>query len=150
MVVQKYDFNVEYCKSADNVVADFFSRNPEGKFATMPSNSLSIDVLFLDDVECTNYKCNQINYTGELNESLKNFKELQKSDPMSNLIRKKLEGKEFTKNFVIEQGILFRFNEKGGLWQIVIPEILTHRLMDCVHSKLGHPGTYKTSAYLSQ
>lgn len=32
LLLQQYTFSVTYCRGIDNVVADFFSRNPEGKF----------------------------------------------------------------------------------------------------------------------
>lgn len=32
LLLQQYDFEVEYSKGVDNIVADFFSRNPESKF----------------------------------------------------------------------------------------------------------------------
>lgn len=150
LVLQQYDFSVEYCKGVDNVVADFFSRNPEGKFINTPSNYLSIDVLFNDNTDHITYNCNQMMYTGEVIHSLKHLEELQKVDPVVIEIRKKLENNELTKIFVIEHGILFRYMEKGEVWQIVIPETLTKGLINCVHTKLGHPGTYKTIAYISQ
>ena len=33
---------------------------------------------------------------------------------------------------------------------MVIPECLTNQLVDCIHSKLGYPGVYKTTMYLRQ
>lgn len=45
LFLQQYDFVVSYCRGKDNVVADFFSRNPRGKFECQGQNQLSIDVL---------------------------------------------------------------------------------------------------------
>lgn len=69
LLLQQYDFEVTYCKGVDNVVADFFSRNPCGKFETSLSKSLSIDV-----IDCgTN---NEIECSKEINQSLKNLEKL--------------------------------------------------------------------------
>lgn len=32
LLLQQYSYSVAYCRGIDNIVADFFSRNPEGKF----------------------------------------------------------------------------------------------------------------------
>lgn len=89
-------------------------------------------------------------YSSDLNHSLKNLETLQKDDPMASSILQKLKNNELTKIFVVKEGILFRYNEREEIWQIVIPEIIIGKLMDCIHAKLGHPGIYKTTAYIAQ
>ena len=32
LLLQQFSFEISYCKGSENVVADFFSRNPNGKF----------------------------------------------------------------------------------------------------------------------
>ena len=48
MILQKYDFDVTHYSGQDNIVADFFNRNPSGKFEDMESNTLTIHELILD------------------------------------------------------------------------------------------------------
>ena len=33
LILQQYNFNISYCRGVDNIMADFLSRNPNGKFA---------------------------------------------------------------------------------------------------------------------
>lgn len=151
LILQQYDFSVEYCRGVDNIVADFFSRNPEGKFESdLRSNHLSIDVLFAESYSTETYECNQLVFSKELENSLINLENLQIQDAAINIIRIRVQNNELANIFVIKNGILFRHVQKGDVWQIVVPEILTKNIIDCVHSKLGHPGFYKTAAYISQ
>ena len=42
MILPKYDFDVIDCSGQDNIVADFFSRNPSGKFEDKEFNTLTV------------------------------------------------------------------------------------------------------------
>lgn len=150
LLLQQYDFRVEYCIGVDNIVADFFSRNPEGKFEAPLSDRLSIDVLFNEDRDHLSYECDQVAYSDDVKHSLRNLESLQKNDPASSLIIKKIENKEINKFFVVKEAILFRYYEKWNIWHKVIPHVITDKLIDCIHAKLGHPGIYKTTNYIWQ
>lgn len=52
--------------------------------------------------------------------------------------------------YIIEYGILFRRNKTEDQWQVVIPGNLSAQIMECVHSKLGHPGVFKTLTYIKR
>lgn len=73
LVLQQYDFQVEYCRGKDNIIADFFSRNPEGRFENTRSNQLSIDVLCVEQNDRGVYECSTVEFTEDLNHSLKNL-----------------------------------------------------------------------------
>lgn len=100
-------------------------------------------------VDQFSFECNRIGFLKELCHSLKNLENLQKQDSEVNAIIKQVENQELNQMFLIKKGILFRHVEKGDIWQLVIPEVLIIDLINCVHAKLGHPGCYKTTAYLS-
>lgn len=51
LLIQEFSFAVKYCTGRDNVVADFFSRNPNGKFEEENSERIIISVLLLADVD---------------------------------------------------------------------------------------------------
>lgn len=60
ILLQSYDFDIQYCKGADNIVADFFSRNPESRFESVRPNELSIDVIKVNDSPGMYFSCNGI------------------------------------------------------------------------------------------
>lgn len=142
LLIQQYDFEVKYCKGSDNVIADFFSRNPSGKFESPQSTTLSIDVLGANDVG--------IEYPETLSQSLKNLAVLQLQDVYISKIMDRIKDDNEVAFYVLYENILFRKDDYLGLWQVVIPMSLARELMACVHTKLGHPGVYKTTMYLRQ
>lgn len=148
LLLQQYDFSVEYCKGSDNVVADFFSRNPRGRFESISQGHLSVDVLDVNEKKIEINKCAGVSFTPEVLNDFKNLECLQREDKKIDIIRKIIENKELIKFFVLEHNILFRYDDTLKTWQVVIPEILTRRLMDCIHCKLGHPGVFKTISYI--
>lgn len=150
LLMQQYDFDVEYCRGQDNVVADFFSRNPQGKFESSRSNHLSIDVLLVESENCESVVCSEIKVDNEMRDSLRNLEELQKQDNYINGIIQRMQGGNKIDYFQVHEGILFHQEKQINALRIVIPEILTKRIIDCVHSKLGHPGVYKTFEYIKQ
>lgn len=150
LLLQQYDFEVEYCKGSDNVVADFFSRNPRGKFESVVQEGLSIDVLLVESQGVELNGCSGLTLTSDLTHDLKNLEALQREDENIRSIIQKVKNKELSRFFVVEEHILFRFDQTLKAWQIVIPEVLTRRIVDCIHTKLGHPGVFKTGAYIRQ
>ena len=150
IILQQYDFTVSHCTGKDNIVADFFSRNPEGKFETIqPNNHLSIDVLCEDSHE-SGAAINNLDLGKDLCESFESLEKLQSQDHHINKIIKRVKEDNSLQMFTFYKNILFRKNKYEDSWQVVIPEIITRQLIDCVHSKLGHPGVYKTTMYLRQ
>lgn len=146
----QYDFEIEYCQGRDNIVADFFSRNPVGKFESSKSNHLSIDVINEKLEISGDINCSEIIMNDEVRESLGHLEELQKQDQNINKIIQSLKENERNKYFFIHEGILFHYEEQMRAWQVVIPQVLTNKIIDCIHSKLGHPGVYKTYEYIRQ
>lgn len=151
ITLQQYDFAISHCAGKDNIVADFFSRNPRGKFETNQPRTLSIDVLEIEiNSIIVESEISSIDLGDDIRGSLENLAALQKKEPNNQKIFEKLIAGEHVPYYVLEQGILFHRNEWLHLWQVVIPSELTSSLIECVHSKLGHPGVYKTLMYIKR
>lgn len=117
IVLQQYDFTVSYCKGKNNLVADFFSRNPRGCFEKIQSNDLLIDVLEVDEGIIDNQKSiGQIDLDKDLRNELKNLSLLQQQD---SLIKKIIDDVEINKKiefFMIHEGVLFRKDNTFKTW----------------------------------
>lgn len=55
---------------------------------------------------------------------------------------------ELDENYYVYEGLLFHKDQWMRRWQVVIPEEIQRKLVQNVHSKLGHPGVKKTLDYL--
>lgn len=108
ILLQQYDFEVSYCKGKDNVVADFFSRNPRGRFESVSPTSLSVDVLQVEEFhENEVVDCNFIEYDEELRDSLKNLADLQKQDATIQRIIFRVNENPDLDCYVIKENVLF-------------------------------------------
>lgn len=65
-------------------MADFFSRNPKGRFESKAHNLLTIDVLEIQGQTDEIYDCSAIEIQGNLRKSLKNLVNLQRKDDFVN------------------------------------------------------------------
>lgn len=143
---------MSHCKGKDNKVAYFLSRNPVGKFESIQSSDLSIDVIEIDDPDVDNehLNCTKIELGRYLKEQLEHLHIVQNQDiSIKGIIDQIKAGKQLD-FYVIQEDVLFRRDAILDLWQVVIPTEIATRLIDCVYSKLGHPGVYKTTMYLYQ
>lgn len=151
LILQQYHFTISYCKGSDNIIADFFSRNPRGIFEDHSSKILSIDVLSMENqfeqVQCWS---NEIDMGKNLTDSLKNLSVLQKEDDTCKLIFERVSKGDKLEFYVIEKDVLFRRDKFLQLWQVVIPAFIIDQLIEQIHTGLGHPGVYKTIMYLRQ
>lgn len=130
-------------------MADFFSRNPTGHFESHANSPLTTDVL--DEQEERRDEvcdCSIIKIQGELRKSSKNLANLQKQDEFANGIIGQIKDGKRMNFFLIKEDILFRKDAGLNVWQGDISAVLTNDLIDCIHSKLAHPGVYKTIMYI--
>lgn len=157
LLLNEYSFNVEYCRGTDNKVADFFSRNPEGKFEIASEQKpliISKIESFIKVSDDTNYS--QIGnlilslvMDKDLKDQFKKLVELQQNDEIIMKQKEQLvNNDDGNLYFQIYNDILFHQDQTTKLWQIVVPICLKESLVKFVHSKLGHPGQYKTLQYL--
>lgn len=88
LLLQQFSFTIEYCRGIDNVVADFFSRNPEGRFNEDVSNRIIISALhkaFLPVMESTESSLLSValmKADKDLKKSFREIAQLQKDDLM--------------------------------------------------------------------
>ena len=157
LLLLQFSFTVTYCMGSENVIADFFSRNPDGKFTNQnedkilianlqkfyyPENidselsSLVIMLLHKNDIS--------------LRKILKNIIIHQDKDSNLREITNAIKNNENIENYVIFENILFHRERQNSNWRIVMPEKLTQELVILTHDQLGHPGVYKTVQHLKR
>jgi transposase InsO family protein len=149
LLLQQYNFKISYCKGKDNIIADFFSRNPEGEFRESKSNDLIISKItsnFSTNIPINSMKPFRIDLG--LSDILKDISRLQKLDTKLKPEFNKIKIDNAASNYKIHNDVLFISNKTDGNWKIVIPNSLTRDLINRTHSKLGHVGVYKTTYYL--
>lgn len=155
LLLQQYSFSVVYCRGVDNVVADFFSRNPRGEFAEERREQIVISSLHqcllpAYDRKETSFTISMIHYDADFVQSVKTLSEGQRDDPRLKCSFDAYNEKGKDSRFVVYKDILFHREGKDKNWRIVIPAKMQPLVIDAIHNKLGHPGVYKTNAYLKQ
>nr|AKD28118.1 pol polyprotein [Glypta fumiferanae] len=156
ILLQQYTFSISYCKGVDNLVADFFSRNPEGKFCDENPERIVISSLhrYLNPQKCAEETSlillAMIKYDANLVHDFKALSKWQLEDAkLKDLIHGCNEiGGDL--HFKWYNEILFHRDNDSDNWRIVIPDRLQRSLVLEIHNKLGHPGVYKTTHYLKQ
>lgn len=158
LYLQQYSYTVVHCRGKDNTVADFLSRNPESKFHEITQETITIASLH-------NYSLPQIendeasslvimtlcSEDASLKKMMKNISDEQKRDTACINFFKQLSNKN--KDFdhlQIYNDVLFIKEQKSEIWRIVIPKSLKDNIINLTHTKLGHPGVYKTTTYLKR
>ena len=159
LLLQQYSYSVSYCRGTDNIVADFFSRNPGGKFHEEISDKVLLVSL---DIFCSPVQNNKqistlvIMMVHQTNNSLKsivkNFKIKQYSDNHCKKIIEAINNNnvESMENYQLYNEVLFCREKNNNSWKIVIPSEIKKELISQTHSKLGHPGVYKTWLYIKR
>ena len=157
LILQQYSYTITHCIGRDNVVADFLSRNPEGQFGPDANpHELVISKLKsftpIDNRTKKQHREFWLNLFQDQPEFIRDFRNianLQKNDPeVKKLFSNATD--EQSDSFSVYEDVLFRKDTALGKWQLVIPKNLTRKLIDMVHSSLGHPGTYKTFCYIRE
>ena len=154
LFLQQFSFDVSYCRGADNIIADFLSRHPEGKFTEHVENKIMISTIhtYCMPKNKNEYNASQIMNLNRndiiLKNIIKNLAEKQKRDTFVKNIRVQLTEKNNDPNYQIFDDILFHKSTDEQNWRIVIPDEIKTELIIATHEKLGHPGVYKTVTYL--
>lgn len=156
LLLQQYSFIITYCKGTDNIVADFFSRNPDGVFHEEESDRLLISTLryCLPDLDDRHQEtalvliCRLDNDT-RLKGILCDLSRCQRRDSQMMQILEQLDDGEIRDRYQLYKGILFiRGRVEEDDWRICVPSEMTSSLIDFIHHYLGHVGVYKTVTYL--
>ena len=100
IVLQQYDYDVEYCAGRDNKVADFFSRNPRGCFEKLEPTEVTINELVREWPNSWNgLVCDNTKMSSDLQIDFKNIEQLQRKDIYFNNIIDKIESLPFKKYY---------------------------------------------------
>ena len=144
-----------YCRGSDNIIADFLSRNPEGKFYDEIENKIIIATLHeysspIENTEITALRLMLINSDKtSMKTIIKNLKLRQRQDENVNkIIIEIVVEKKNIENYYIYEEILFHKAKNNENWRIEIPEDMRKDIIIATYDQLGHVGTYKTVSYL--
>ena len=94
------------------------------------------------------YCAGRDNIVADLCREFKKLGNFQMNDSYLKPIIGDIESERYRNHYLMYRGILFHRDSDGSSCKTVVPEELQLRLIDHVHTKLGHPGVYKTSMYL--
>ena len=154
LLLQQYSFSVVYCRGVDNVAADFFSRNPDGKFSKQTENMITIATL--NEHLFPEYNKGEVSSLIIIaliqdDASLKNIMgNLSQNQKRDDKIKNICDNVNNLQDYQIYNDVLFHCEKEKSNWRIVIPDNLTQKLIDFTHAKLGHPGVFKTVNYLKK
>lgn len=155
LLLQQYCYTVSHCRGTDNIMADFLSRNPAGRFHEGIDEKLMIGLLNRftfphqndETVPLVIMALHKQDHT--LKKILKNLEKLQLEDEYCSKIMKNIKTR-IANGFEIYEHVLFHSEKRNENYRIVMPMSITNKLVAYVHSKLGHPGVFKTFTYVKR
>ena len=158
LLLQQYSYTVSYCWGTENKVADFLSRNPNGKFQEPTSDSLMISSLHAFHSPNQNFKESSSLVIMALHADENSFKKIIKDikesqirdENCKEIVQKISENGGNEDTYQIYREILFHRENKSANWRIIIPIIMKDKIIEQNHNKFGHPGVYKTLAHLKK
>lgn len=152
LLLQEYNFLIEYVPGSQNIVSDVLSRNCPDDIIHEKKNrdKLQIPILEVCPVGfglSTDYKV--------LRKQFKNFEFFQKSDAFCIGIFQELSKVDprprYVKHFLIHEGCLFFIESDNRLnYRIVVPKCLIKPLIKHEHENSGHFGSNKCLAHLTK
>jgi hypothetical protein len=145
MQLQEYDLKIEHIKGTENFFADALSRNPiglsqESRDMVMKPRELCVAKLDLGTDK-------------KLMKELSNLLEHQLGDPVLTKIREELERDpiKLKDKYMIRDNVLYCKDDRAYLyWRAMLPNKLEYRVIQYVHTLLGHQGTDKCMLQISQ
>jgi hypothetical protein len=145
MQLQEYDLQIVHIKGTDNFFADALSRNPIGLSQERRDLVLKPREIFVAGINLGTDK--------KLTKELGNLSEHQLGDPVLLKIREELERNpsKFQDKFMIRDKVLYCKNDRTyPYWRAMLPSKLEYRVIQYVHTLLGHQGTDKCMLQISQ
>lgn len=156
LFLQQYSFTITYCRGKDNLVADFYSRNPDGSFHENSPRNLVIALLSpcMEQVgsfdHCvTALMIGNMGLDAAVRGLFNNIRELQQADTYVRSKMSGLTGREDDRWRLYDDLLFIRFGDDDK-WRLCIPLCLVTQLVDNVHHRLGHAGVYKTKMFLQR
>uniref|UniRef100_A0A6V7LHY6 RNA-directed DNA polymerase n=1 Tax=Bracon brevicornis TaxID=1563983 RepID=A0A6V7LHY6_9HYME len=154
LLIQEYDFNVKYCNGKENVVADFFSRNPNHEYVEETSQQIMISTLSCYHEGQSNNEAMDVlvmicrlELDSDLCTDLEKIADMQNNDE---IIQQTVKNANINKNheYCQHKNIWFHRKAQNDHWCLIIPEALQEPLIKAEHERLGHCGVYKTYNHL--
>ena len=142
LYLQEYNFTIDHCKGADNIVADFFSRNfPHRKFiANKREYSIRcLNKLLLDKISVQSGR--DLNLVGKLKickDLLQQLKYLTILQGQDSLISRWCQRDSSKFEIMTEQGVIYYRDPSNDGWKLFIPKSLEHVILKSSHEQLGH------------
>nr|CAI5867607.1 unnamed protein product [Callosobruchus analis] len=154
LVLQEFDFQIEYCRGSDNVLADGLSRNPiPCSVACVPDNQTTVNLSLMKLV--SKYP--------KVEAGLKSIKKDQESDvwirSKIDVLRKQAEAGATFEPSVVEmkiiewyslyEGVLFRKGDTSDRGhKLCVPKNQVEELIQQQHAEIGHFGVKKTALFI--
>ena len=157
LILQQYTFTVRYCTGRDNLVADFFSRNPSGRFEAEASRDAMVSMLTTLPIYLSpkvgNLSIARLSKDIDplpafLKRDLMAINKSQSDDHHLAGIREQVAQGLQTEHYCVHNDILFRLYQSTNRWLLVLPKTLIPPILAYFHGKLGHPGSSKTLSYI--
>lgn len=129
LLLQEYDFDITHCNGKNNTVADFFSRNPEGKFLAHNQSQFIVSKLSWHNAETSSYYLNdalimicRLELEPNIFTEFKKIQELQGNDEkMCSMVKGKTHANQ---EYCQYEGIWFHRKSLSKVWCLMIPDVL--------------------------
>lgn len=160
MILQQYSFVVRYCTGRDNLVVDFFSRNPSKRFEDETLTSLTVAPI-LSCIPPPDERSENPSIISKLAQDLARLpaplkydllaiRRLQLEEPNISKIREQVKVGKQIDTYCLHNDVLFRLYPSTNRWLLVRPKALQLRVLEHFHGRLEHPGVSKTIEYLRE
>ena len=142
LYLQEYNFTIDHCKGADNIVADFFSRHFPHRKLIANKREYSIrclNKLLLDKISVQSGR--DLNLVGKLKickDLLQQLKYLTILQGQDSLISRWCQRDSSKFEIMTEQGVIYYRDPSNDGWKLFIPKSLEHVILKSSHEQLGH------------
>jgi hypothetical protein len=136
MQLQEFDLKIVHISGANNYFADILSRNPAGLSQESRDLVMKPNEVLVGKVN--------LGTDRTLTKELGNLSEHQHGDPVLVKIREELARNpiKLQGEYMIRNNILYCKNDRTHpYWRAMLPNQLEHRVIEYVHTLLGHQGT---------
>lgn len=146
LIIQEYDFDIEYCPAKDNVVADALSRAPVDGGGSNEEEVLRVPTI-KHIVDSAN---------GKLKAWARELPDRQRLDPVLRTLIENMEHSPADQlntdnnKYLCFQNILFHNGGHNKGWRAMVPSSDKHELAIIYHEGYGHMGAYKTFSLISE
>lgn len=149
--LQEFNFTIEHCRGVDNIVADFLSRNPEGKFQVQKSVKFTLSKMLCCDngqsslsISSVLVSMKHLELQKDWRSHLKEIRKFQTADKECIELMEHIASTDNGDLVHEHHGIWFIKERKSEIWRLVIPRALQELVVTSEHERFGHFGVFKT------